>query len=33
MTRVEIPEGVSSDAESTWPPRELIDSFLGSFDF
>jgi len=33
MTRVEIPEGVSSDADSTWPPRELIDSFLGSFDF
>lgn len=33
MARVEIPEGVSSDAESTWPPRELIDSFLGSFDF
>lgn len=33
MTRVEIPDGVSSDAESTWPPRELIDSFLGSFDF
>jgi len=30
---VEIPQGVSEDAESTWPPRELIDSFLGSFDF
>jgi 3-hydroxy-9,10-secoandrosta-1,3,5(10)-triene-9,17-dione monooxygenase reductase component len=27
------PEGVSPDAATTWPPRELIDSFLGSFDF
>lgn len=24
---------MSPDAESSWPPRELIDSFLGSFDF
>lgn len=30
---VEIPQGVSEDAATTWPPRELIDSFLGSFDF
>ncbi len=28
-----IPEGIASDAAQTWPPRELIDSFLGSFDF
>lgn len=30
---VEIPDDISSDAAETWPPRELIDSFLGSFDF
>lgn len=29
----EIPAGMSSDARQTWPPRELIDSFLGTFDF
>ncbi len=28
-----IPEGIAPDAAQTWPPRELIDSFLGSFDF
>ena len=28
-----VPDGVSPDAATTWPPRELIDSFLGSFDF
>jgi len=28
----QIPSGMSPDAVSTWPPRELIDSFLGSFD-
>lgn len=33
MTDHEIPQGMSSDAASTWPPRELIDSFLGNFDF
>jgi 3-hydroxy-9,10-secoandrosta-1,3,5(10)-triene-9,17-dione monooxygenase reductase component len=33
MSRIEIPEGMASDAAQTWPPRELIDSFLGSFDF
>ena len=27
----EIPEGMSEDARASWPPRELIDSFLGSF--
>jgi len=29
---VEVPAGMSPDAVTTWPPRELIDSFLGSFD-
>jgi len=33
----EIPEGMSSDAASTWPPTALIEDFLGSafgnFDF
>jgi 3-hydroxy-9,10-secoandrosta-1,3,5(10)-triene-9,17-dione monooxygenase reductase component len=33
MSRIEIPEGIAPDAAQTWPPRELIDSFLGSFDF
>ena len=28
-----IPDGIAPDAAQTWPPRELIDSFLGSFDF
>lgn len=28
----EIPDGMSADAADTWPPRELIDSFLGTFD-
>jgi 3-hydroxy-9,10-secoandrosta-1,3,5(10)-triene-9,17-dione monooxygenase reductase component len=32
MTHAEVPEGMSPDAAATWPPRELIDSFLGSFD-
>lgn len=27
-----IPDGMSPDAAETWPPRELIDSFLGRFD-
>jgi 3-hydroxy-9,10-secoandrosta-1,3,5(10)-triene-9,17-dione monooxygenase reductase component len=26
----EIPEGMNPDARSTWPSRELIDSFLGT---
>jgi 3-hydroxy-9,10-secoandrosta-1,3,5(10)-triene-9,17-dione monooxygenase reductase component len=33
VSRIEIPEGIAPDAAQTWPPRELIDSFLGSFDF
>lgn len=27
----QIPEGMSPDAAASWPPRELIDSFLGNF--
>lgn len=33
MADREIPAGMSPDARASWPPRELIDSFLGSFDF
>jgi 3-hydroxy-9,10-secoandrosta-1,3,5(10)-triene-9,17-dione monooxygenase reductase component len=33
MSGTDIPEGISADAAQTWPPRDLIDSFLGSFDF
>ena len=33
VNRIDIPEGIAPDAAQTWPPRELIDSFLGSFDF
>ncbi|HUQ00487.1 MAG TPA: flavin reductase family protein [Aeromicrobium sp.] len=33
LDRAVIPEGMAPDAAQTWPPRELIDSFLGSFDF
>jgi 3-hydroxy-9,10-secoandrosta-1,3,5(10)-triene-9,17-dione monooxygenase reductase component len=33
VDRTDIPEGIAPDAAQTWPPRELIDSFLGSFDF
>lgn len=29
----EIPEGMKPDAAVSWPPQELIDSFLGTFDF
>jgi 3-hydroxy-9,10-secoandrosta-1,3,5(10)-triene-9,17-dione monooxygenase reductase component len=32
-SRPGVPVGVSADAAVTWPPRELIDSFLGNFDF
>jgi 3-hydroxy-9,10-secoandrosta-1,3,5(10)-triene-9,17-dione monooxygenase reductase component len=32
-TEPEIPPGMSPDARESWPPRELIDSFLGTFDF
>lgn len=27
----EIPEGMRADVHTSWPPRELIDSFLGNF--
>jgi len=27
----ELPDGMADDARASWPPRELIDSFLGSF--
>ncbi|WP_235736098.1 flavin reductase family protein [Nocardioides alcanivorans] len=33
MTEHDIPQGIKDDAASTWPPKELIDSFLGNFDF
>lgn len=33
MADHDIPPGMRSDAREDWPPRELIDSFLGSFDF
>ena len=29
----EIPEGMRPDARETWPSRELIEAFLGDFDF
>jgi 3-hydroxy-9,10-secoandrosta-1,3,5(10)-triene-9,17-dione monooxygenase reductase component len=29
----EIPEGMRPDARETWPSRELIESYLGDFDF
>lgn len=28
MTDANVPDGMRSDAAATWPPRELIDSFL-----
>ncbi len=31
--RNDIPVGMNPDARAEWPPRELIDSFLGTFDF
>lgn len=31
MVDIDIPEGMTPDAASSWPPRELIDSFLGNF--
>lgn len=27
----ELPDGMADDARASWPPRELIDSFLGNF--
>jgi len=32
VTDREVPEGMSPDAATTWPPRELIDSYLGGHD-
>lgn len=29
VTDAEIPEGMSPDAATTWPPKELIESYLG----
>jgi 3-hydroxy-9,10-secoandrosta-1,3,5(10)-triene-9,17-dione monooxygenase reductase component len=29
----EIPAGMKADARESWPPKELIDSYLGPFDF
>ncbi len=29
VTDAEIPEGMKPDAAASWPPRELIDSYLG----
>ncbi len=29
----DIPEGMSPDARETWPSQDLIDSFLGQFQF
>lgn len=29
----QIPEGMKPDARESWPPKELIDSYLGPFDF
>lgn len=29
----QLPEGMREDAHRSWPPQELIDSFLGNFDF
>lgn len=26
-----VPDGMADDARASWPPRELIDSFLGNF--
>ncbi len=32
VTDADVPEGMSPDAAASWPPRELIDSFLGGSD-
>jgi 3-hydroxy-9,10-secoandrosta-1,3,5(10)-triene-9,17-dione monooxygenase reductase component len=29
----DVPEGMSPDARESWPSQELIDSWLGQFDF
>jgi len=31
-TSDDVPEGMNPDAAATWPPRELIDSWLGGAD-
>jgi 3-hydroxy-9,10-secoandrosta-1,3,5(10)-triene-9,17-dione monooxygenase reductase component len=33
MSRIEVPEGMAADAAQTWPHPELVNSFLGNFDF
>ncbi|GAB2860354.1 hypothetical protein GCM10027026_07680 [Myroides odoratimimus subsp. xuanwuensis] len=33
MSDHEIPEGMREDAQASWPPQELIESFLGKVDF
>ena len=32
VTDADVPEGMSPDAATTWPPRELIESYLGGHD-
>ncbi|MEV7398155.1 flavin reductase family protein [Aeromicrobium sp. NPDC092404] len=32
MTDAELPDGISPDAATTWPSRELIESYLGGHD-
>ncbi len=32
VTDADLPEGMNPDAATSWPPRELIDSFLGSHE-
>ncbi|WP_238997784.1 flavin reductase family protein [Nocardioides limicola] len=33
MAESDIPPGMHTDARESWPPQELIESFLGTFDF
>ncbi|CAM3213181.1 flavin reductase family protein [Nocardioides dubius] len=33
MAQPPILPGIRDDAHTSWPPQELIDSFLGNFDF
>ncbi|MDN5893827.1 MAG: flavin reductase family protein [Nocardioides sp.] len=33
MAEQEIPTGMRDDARESWPPRTLIESFLGNFNF
>ncbi len=32
VTDAEVPDGMSADAATSWPPSELIDSFLGGHE-